>query len=118
MGLLILLSKQRQIVISFILLSQFFIDTMIVVVSAIKALRDVTLEGRKVEIKSIISGDYNTNTSIFISGVNEQTTDDDLKQDFADFGLIVSSMVPSPSLSSLNPTLLFRSLRSLKEMAR
>jgi RNA recognition motif-containing protein len=63
------------------------------VVSAIKALTDSILEGKKLEIKSILSGDYNTNTSIFISGVHEQATDEDLKQEFLEFGLILSSMV-------------------------
>lgn len=51
-------------------LANITFDTKADLASAIKALKNSILEGRPLEIKTILSGDYNTNTSIFISGVH------------------------------------------------
>jgi hypothetical protein len=65
----------------------------ILVVAAAKALKGLSLEGKSIEIKNIMSGDFNNKTSIFIKSLNEKTTEEDLIEEFSKFGLIISCMV-------------------------
>jgi RNA recognition motif-containing protein len=71
-------------------------------VSAAKALKGLSLDdGKKVDIKTPNNGDYNSQTSIFISNLNEAVNEALLIEEFSQFGMILSCMVnllPTPHL--------------------
>jgi RNA recognition motif-containing protein len=54
-----------------------------IVVNAAKALRGLSLDDKEIEIKVTFSGDYNTDSSIFISKLADSVTESDLISEFA-----------------------------------
>lgn len=56
---------------------------IILVVKAAKALKGLNLDGKTMEIKTPLKGDYNSSTSIFINGLNEKITEQELIEEFS-----------------------------------
>ena len=43
--------------------------------NAVKAMKEMSLENKKIDINIPKNGDYNSNTSIFINNLNENVTE-------------------------------------------